>query len=138
MGAFGCRYRRRIASAVGFQRFPDRPWIARLPILGLRDEFVATRREQLQAARRLPQQQLSTGHLLLAVGLVGRPGRHRVADFIVKQDAARGAQRCERVIFDLPAIPCRLTTAEVTCGSSPVINRAMSKPCPPRFIETTG
>ena len=131
--ALARRYRRRIAATVRFQTLPDRPLVACLPIFGLRNEFVATRRDQLQAARRLPPQQFFAGNFLFAVGLVGRPGRHRGADFVVEQDAVRGAQCRKRVIFDVPAMPCRLTTAEVTCGSSPVINRAMSKPCPPRF-----
>jgi hypothetical protein len=136
--ALARRYRRRIAATVRFQTLPDRPLVACLPIFGLRNEFVATRRDQLQAARRLPPQQFFAGSFLFAVGQVGRPGRHRGADFVVEQDAVRGAQCRKRVIFDVPAMPCRLTTAEVTCGSSPVINRAMSKPCPSRFIETIG
>jgi hypothetical protein len=37
--AFARRDRRRIASAVSFQCLADRPRVARLPILGLRDEF---------------------------------------------------------------------------------------------------
>ena len=51
---------------------PDRPRITRLPILGLRDEFVATRPDQLQTARRLPQQQLSPATFCSAgqVGIV--------------------------------------------------------------------
>src|SRR5260370_23350990 len=104
MRALARRYRRRIAPAVRFQCLPDRPRVTRLPILGLRNEFVATRRDHLQAARRLPQQQPLTGHFLLAVGLIDRPGRHRVADFVVKQDAARGEHCRKRVIFDFPAM----------------------------------
>jgi hypothetical protein len=55
--ALARRYRRRIAAAVSFQCLMDRPRVTRLPIRGLRNEFVAARREELQAARRLPQQQ---------------------------------------------------------------------------------
>jgi hypothetical protein len=39
--ALARRDRRRIAAAVGFQCLQDRSRVARLPILGLRDEFVA-------------------------------------------------------------------------------------------------
>src|SRR5207302_5862557 len=49
--ALARRYRRRIAPAVRFQCVADRPRVTGLPIFGLRNEFVATWRDQLQAAR---------------------------------------------------------------------------------------
>src|SRR5215831_2880467 len=53
--AFACRDRRRIAPTVGFQRLSDRARVAGLPSLGFRDELVAPRPEQPQAARHLAQ-----------------------------------------------------------------------------------
>src|SRR5271165_3122832 len=104
VGAFARRNWRRIAAAVRLQRVPDRPRVAGHPVRRLRDRLVATRCQDLQAARHLPQQQPLPGDLLLAVGLVRGPGRHRVADLVVNEDAAWRPHRSEGVILDFGAM----------------------------------
>src|SRR6516164_6345498 len=77
---------------IGLQDLLDGARVTGLPSLGLRDDFFTIRRKQLRALGYLPQEKPFSCYLLLAIGQVCRPSRHRVADFIVKQDAARGTQ----------------------------------------------
>src|SRR5271166_3516457 len=104
MRAFARRDRRRIAAAVSLKCLLDRTRVAGQPVRGLRDRLVAAWCHELQAAGRLAQQQPFSSDLLLAVGLVRRPGRHRVANLVVYDDAARRPHRGERVILDFDAV----------------------------------